>query len=358
MSKHRTFRSAGRARSLLPASRAARVTVVLSVICLAAIVICTGTGSQFISPYRVLQAIFGQMPFLQHLFGEAPPMDQVVVTKLRLPRIVIAVLIGASLAVAGAILQGVIRNPLASPDVIGITEGASFGAVMFIFLFAGSVSIHWMPFFAIAGAILITALLYALAWKKGVSPLRLVLIGIGVSAAVKSVSYMLIIAGPLQLADRSLTFMAGSIYGMSWDKDVLTLLPWVLVLLPAAWVQARHVDIQALGDQLAGSVGAHVQKQRLLLIGLSVALAGAAISIGGAIAFIGLMAPHMARRLVGPSFRYVMPVSALVGAILLLTADLVARTAFLPRDVPAGVFTAAIGAPFFLYLLYRNRNRY
>lgn len=184
------------------------------------------------------------------------------------------------------------------------------------------------------------------------------LIGIGVSAAVKSISYMLIISGPLQLADRSLTFMAGSIYGMSWDKDVMTLLPWVAVLLPVTWLQARNVNIQALGDDVASSAGAHVQKQRLLLIGLSVALAGAAVSIGGAIAFIGLMAPHMARRLVGPSFGSLLPVSALIGAIVLLAADLVARTAFLPRDVPAGVFTAAIGAPFFLYLLYRNRNRF
>lgn len=197
-----------------------------------------------------------------------------------------------------------------------------------------------------------------LAWKNGVSPLRLVLIGIGVSAAIKSISYMLIISGPLQLADRSLTFMAGSIYGMSWDKDVMTLLPWVAVLLPLTWLQARNVNIQALGDDVASSTGAQVQKQRLILIGLSVALAGAAISIGGAIAFIGLMAPHMARRLVGPNFGSVLPVSALIGAILLLVADLVARTAFLPRDVPAGVFTAAIGAPFFLYLLYRNRNRF
>ena len=277
--------------------------------------------------------------------------------QLRLPRIIIAVLIGAALAVAGAILQGVIRNPLASPDVIGITEGASLGRFFsssYLRAPYPSIGCRSSPY----SALFITGLLYVLAWKNGVSPLRLVLIGIGVSAAIKSISYMLIISGPLQLADRSLTFMAGSIYGMSWDKDVMTLLPWVAVLLPLTWLQARNVNIQALGDDVASSTGAQVQKQRLILIGLSVALAGAAISIGGAIAFIGLMAPHMARRLVGPNFGSVLPVSALIGAILLLVADLVARTAFLPRDVPAGVFTAAIGAPFFLYLLYRNRNRF
>ncbi|RIX53172.1 iron ABC transporter permease [Paenibacillus nanensis] len=337
--------------------RAVQVSFILLAICAAAIVVSTGAGAQFISPLHVVKAILGQVPFLKEIVGHVPRAEEVVILKLRLPRIAAAVLIGAALAVAGAILQGVIRNPLASPDVIGITEGASLGAVLFIFIFTGTVSIHWMPVFAIIGAFVISGLLYVFAWKGGVSPLRLVLIGIGISAAVKSVSYMLIISGPLQLADRSLTFMTGTIYGMSWDKDVLTLLPWVAVLLPIAWLQSRSVDIQALGDEIASSVGARVQLQRLLLIGLSVALAGAAISIGGAIAFIGLIAPHMARKLVGPAFGKVLPVSALLGAILLLLADLVARTAFLPRDVPAGVFTAAIGAPFFLYQLYRNRNR-
>lgn len=338
--------------------RAVKASFVLLALCLAAIVLSTGAGSQFISPMNVVKAILGQIPFLEGIFGQAPQMEEVIILNFRLPRIAAAVLIGAALAVAGAILQGVIRNPLASPDVIGITEGASLGAVLFIFIFTGTVSVHWMPVFAIAGAFAISGLLYILAWKGGVSPLRLVLIGIGISAAVKSISYMLIISGPLQLADRSLTFMTGSIYGTSWDKDVLTLLPWVVILLLVAWLQSRNVDIQALGDEIAQSAGARVQMQRLLLIGLSVALAGAAISIGGAIAFIGLIAPHMARKLVGPSFSKVLPVSALIGAILLLVADLVARTAFLPRDVPAGVFTAAIGAPFFLYQLYRNRNRF
>jgi iron complex transport system permease protein len=260
--------------------------------------------------------------------------------------------------VAGAILQGVIRNPLASPDVAGITEGASLGAILFIYVFQGTISIHWMPLASILGAFFITALLYVLAWKKGASPLRIILIGIGVSAAIKSFSYMLIISGPMQLANQSLTFMTGSIYGVSWDNDVLTLLPWTTVLLVLTWLQARQVNIQALGDDIATSVGSRVQLQRLLLIVLSVSLAGSAVAIGGAISFIGLMAPHMARRLTGPSFSGVLPVSALLGALILLVADLIARTAFLPRDVPAGVLTAAIGAPFFMVLLYKNRNRF
>lgn len=281
-------------------------------------VISVGVSSHYLPPQTVMKA----------LFGMAEPGEQVIVMNLRLPRILVAVLVGASLAVAGAILQGVIRNPLASPDVAGITEGASLGAILFIYLFQGSISIHWMPLASILGAFIVTGLLYVLAWKNGASPLRIILIGIGVSAAIKSVSYMLIISGPMQLANQSLTFMTGSIYGVSWENDVLTLLPWTALLLILTWLQARQVNIQALGDDIATSVGSRVQLQRLLLIVLSVSLAGAAVAIGGAIAFIGLMAPHMARRLTGPSFSSVLPVSALLGALILLVADLVARTAF------------------------------
>lgn len=346
MSKYKSFQTSNGKLSFLIEKRALWVTLVLFILCAAAMVISTGIGSQYISPSQVISSLFGQ----------ADPTVEIIVEKLRLPRILTAVLVGSSLAVAGAVLQGVIRNPLASPDVTGITDGASLGAVLFIFFTSGTISIKYMPLAAILGAILVTGLLYVLAWRGGVTPLRLVLVGTGLAAALKSISYMFIIAGPMQLAERSITFMTGSIYGASWDSDVFILLPWVVILLPLTWFQARKVNIQALGDEVAVSAGAHVQKHRLLLIVLSVALAGSAIAIGGAIAFIGLMAPHMARKLVGPSFGSVVPVSALLGALILLIADLVARTAFLPADVPAGVFTAAIGAPFFMYQLYKSRN--
>ncbi|WP_274650469.1 FecCD family ABC transporter permease [Paenibacillus humicola] len=347
MSKYSAYRTPGSAFSALIEKRTVWTAGILLAFCAALMIVSTGIGSEYISPLTVVKAIF----------GSADPTSQVIVEQLRLPRIVIAVLVGASLASSGAVLQGIVRNPLASPDITGVTEGAALGAVLFIFLFQGTISIHWMPLASIAGAFAIAVLLYVLAWKNGVSPLRLVLIGIGISAAVKSISYMFIISGPMQLANQSLTFMTGTIYGSSWDNDVVTLLPWVAVLLPLTWLQARQVNIQALGDDVASSAGARVQKQRLVLLTLSIALAGSAVAIGGAISFIGLMAPHIARKLVGPSFGGLLPVSALIGAIILLVADLVARTAFLPQDVPAGVFTAAIGAPFFMYLLYRNRNQ-
>lgn len=328
-----------------------RKSLIISLLLLAAtvvvMIVCTGIGSQYIAPGEVVRSVFG--------YGS--DANELIIRSLRLPRIVTAVLIGASLAVAGAILQGVVRNPLTSPDNIGITGGAVLGAVSFFFFFSERLSIHWLPLFAITGALAATLLIYALAWKKGASPLRLVLIGITLTAAMNSLSYMMMIMGPVVLANQSLTFMTGSIYGVSWAKAVQPLFPWVLVLMPVLFMMARHMNVQELGEDVASSVGSMVQRQRFLLILLSVALGGAAVAFGGAITFIGLMAPHMARRLVGPSFGALLPVSALLGAILLLLADLAGRTIAPPLDIPAGVFTASVGAPLFIYLLYRNRNR-
>ncbi|SFE25782.1 iron complex transport system permease protein [Paenibacillus catalpae] len=347
MSKYKTIRWEKPKLSYLLEHKTLWTTLILLLLCIAGAILSTGIGSQFISPVEVVKS----------LIGKGSAMHEVIVLKLRLPRIVVAILVGAALASAGAVLQGLIRNPLASPDVTGITEGASLGTVLFLFLLGGHVSVHWMPVASIFGAYAVTVILYLLSWKNGASPLRMVLIGTGLSAAFKSISYMFIIASPYFLADRAMTFMTGSIYGSSWEKDVYTLLPWLIVLLPATWLMARHVNVQALGDDVAGSTGASVQRQRLILLLLSVSLAGAAIAVGGAIAFVGLMAPHMARKLVGSSFGGLLPVSALIGAVILLVSDLVARTVFAPLDIPAGVFTAAIGAPFFLYMLYRHRNQ-
>jgi iron complex transport system permease protein len=279
-----------------------------------------------------------------------------IVRSLRLPRIIISVLIGAALAVSGAILQGVVRNPLASPDTVGTTGGATLGAVSFFFFFSDKLSIHWLPLAAIIGAFGATLLVYVLSWKQGVAPLRLVLVGIGFTAAMSSLSYMMMISGPIVLANQSLTFMTGSVYGTSMEKTVLPLLPWIVILLPLVLVLSRHINIQELGDDVARGVGSAVQLQRFLLLLLSVALAGAGVAFGGAIGFIGLLAPHIARKIVGPTFGALVPAAALVGAIVLLLADLAGRSLFQPHDIPAGVFTAAIGAPFFIYLLYRSRN--
>lgn len=338
----------GRKYSFQINRRTVTVISVLAIINLAAIIICTGMGSKFISPIAVIRAFLG--------IGEET--DSMIIFSLRLPRVVIAILVGSALAVSGALLQGIVRNPLTSPDIIGITGGASLGAVVFILYFS-HVSIRYMPLSAIAGAFATAFLIYIFAYRRGITPLRLVLIGIGMATALTAVTYMLILTAsftPTAVAVKAFTFKTGSIYGVSWERDVKTLLPWIVVLMPIALIYARHLNVQELGDEVAVSVGSSVHKKRTILLIISVALAGAAVAIGGAINFIGLMAPHIARKLVGPAYGGVIPVSALIGSLVLLLSDLVARTAFIPLDIPAGVFTAAIGAPFFIYLLYRHRN--
>ncbi|MDF2684333.1 MAG: yfhA 1 [Brevibacillus sp.] len=292
---------------------------------------------------------------LKSLVGMGDSTHQLVVVNLRLPRILVSVMVGAALAVSGAILQALVRNPLASPDLIGTTNGATAAAIAFIAFSNGAYSIHWLPLVALVGGFFAAALTYATAWKRGLSPFRFALIGVSISTAMGALSVYFMISGPLYLASQALGWMSGTVYGTSWDH-VLALLPWVFGFLLITLSQARTLNAQELGDDVAKGVGVRVEKKRLILIAVSVALAAAAVGIAGGIGFVGLMAPHMARKLVGSSYGALLPASALLGGIFVLLADLAARTLFVPLDVPAGVFTAAVGAPFFMYLLYRSRR--
>lgn len=337
--------------SFLLDKQALRVITVLFVVLVLAALVSTGMGQMAIHPLNVLKA----------LFGYGSEMEQLVVTSFRLPRIVLAILAGAALAVSGAILQGIIRNPLASPDIIGIAGGASVAVVTFFALFSDrsnslTVSIHWLPLAAFIGAFFIGFLVYVLAWKEGVSPLRLVLIGIGLAAAMKALTTLMMILGPIYRATEANIWITGSVHAANW-REVLTLLPWVLVMGMIALFRTRHLNVQELGDEVGRGLGSAIQKERLILLILSTSLAGGAVAFAGGIGFVGLMAPHMARRLVGSAYGVLIPASALIGALIVLLADLAARTLFAPLEVPAGVFTAAIGAPYFIYLLFRQRHR-
>lgn len=289
------------------------------------------------------------------LLGIGSEENALIVEQFRLPRIVIAILVGAALAVAGAIMQGLVRNPLASPDILGVSGGASVFAVGFLILFE-TASIKWLPPIAFLGATLTTFLLYALSWKKGVTPLRLVMIGVGIKIAAGAIVTMLIMFSPFLLQNKALLWLTGSIYGVDWN-DVFMILPWVVGLILVAGFLARRVNIQQLGDDLATSLGSSLQLDRFLLLMICAALTGTAVSVGGDISFVALLAPHIAKQMIGPSFGGAMTLSAFLGAIIVLLADLIARMAFSPIEVPVGVFTSAIGAPFFIYLLYKNRNR-
>ncbi|MFG0215247.1 FecCD family ABC transporter permease [Brevibacillus porteri] len=314
-------------------------------IVIAVAVVSLGMGEMKIAPLDVVKV----------LLGIGSEENALIVEQFRLPRIVIAILVGAALAVAGAIMQGLVRNPLASPDILGVSGGASVFAVGFLILFE-TASIKWLPPIAFLGATLTTFLLYALSWKKGVTPLRLVMIGVGIKIAAGAIVTMLIMFSPFLLQNKALLWLTGSIYGVAWN-DVFMILPWVVGLILVAGLLARRVNIQQLGDDLAKSLGSSLQLDRFLLLMICAALTGTAVSVGGDISFVALLAPHIAKQLIGPSFGGAMTLSAFLGAIIVLLADLIARMAFSPIEVPVGVFTSAIGAPFFIYLLYKNRNR-
>ncbi|WP_100636530.1 FecCD family ABC transporter permease [Marinomonas sp. ef1] len=301
-------------------------------------------GEEFIALPKVFQA----------LLGNGDQASQFVVETLRLPRVLMAAMVGAALASSGLVLQSMIRNPLASPDIIGITGGASAAAVCFLSFFATAMGIIWLPIFAISGALLAALLIYTLAWNSGVTPMRLVLVGIGISSVMGAVTTFVIAASPLSSSITAYIWLTGSVYGASW-VEVKALLPWLLISWPLAFYLARRVNTQELGDQLATGLGVPVQRLRLALLFLSVIMAAPAIAYAGAVGFVGLIAPHIARRLVARSFALLLPTSALVGACLVMLADLCGRLLFQPLDIPAGVFVSAIGAPFFIYLLYRQR---
>ncbi|RWZ54647.1 iron ABC transporter permease [Halobacillus fulvus] len=316
----------------------------LAILTMAVFLISLASGSNYIPVQDVIAVLIGISE--DHAF---------VLNELRMPRVLMGFMVGASLGVAGLILQGVIRNPLASPDIIGVTGGASVGAILFLSFLAGTVSVVWLPLAAILGAFVATTLIYSLSWKNGVTPIRLILIGIGISALMNAVVTMLIVLSDTTVTTRSYLWLTGSLYGSNWEEIGL-MIPWVLVLLPIALLFSNIVNVKELGDDVASGLGIHVQKYRFILIAVSVALAGAAVAFAGGIGFIGLIAPHITRLILERSFAILVIGSALIGGMMVLIADIVARTAFLPLDIPAGVFTAGIGAPFFIYLLYRNRQ--
>lgn len=336
--------------SVLMDTSALKKIVLLMVLTMLAVIISTGIGDMQIAPWKVVSVFF----------GGGSSIDQLVVTSFRLPRILIALLAGMALAVAGGILQGMIRNPLASPDIIGVTGGAGAAVVAFLTIFSNKdntllVSIKWLPVAAFIGAAIIAFLVYFLAWKKGVSPVRLVLIGIGISALTQACTTLLMIMGPIYRASQANIWITGTVNGSDW-QDVWILLPWSIIFIFLSFMITRQLNIQELGEEVATSAGANVQRQRFILLLMSTALVGGAVAFAGGIGFVGLMAPHMARRLVGSSFGALLPVAALIGGLLVMLADLIGRTLFLPLEVPAGVFTAAIGAPYFIYLLFKTRH--
>jgi iron complex transport system permease protein len=314
---------------------------------LAAMVVNIGVGEYPIAPFDVVRTVL-------HLPTDNPDYDFIVNT-LRLPRMLVAALVGLALGISGAIMQGLTRNPLADPGIIGISAGAGLVAVTLIVV-VKDVPAGIIPAASFAGALVVAALIYVLAWKHGDSPIRLILVGIGLGAIAGAATQLMITFGDLYDVQRALIWLTGSVYGRSWE-EFWPLLPWVVVFAPLALFLSRDLNALNLGEEVARGLGIRVARQRGLLLITAVALAGATVAAAGTVGFVGLMAPHIARRLVGPDHSGLLPTAGSLGALIVVAADLVGRTAFAPVELPCGLITAAVGAPFFLYLLYRQRKQ-
>ncbi|PNE40746.1 MULTISPECIES: FecCD family ABC transporter permease [Streptomyces] len=339
-----------------PARRRAPLLLVLGLAAalLSAALLSAGTGAYGIPVGEVAGSVLHRL----HLGGAA--LDRVgesVLWNVRLPRVVLALLVGASLGCAGALMQGVFGNPLAEPGVIGISAGAAVGAVGAIALGLTFLGNWTVTVCAFAAGLLTVGLVYLLSRSGGRSEVvTLILTGIAVNAfAGALIGLFVFLADNAQISQ--ITFwQLGSLSQATWPK-VLAVLPCALAGLAVAPLYARKLDLLALGERSARHLGVDVERLRIVLILVVALLTAAAVAVAGIITFVGLLVPHLLRMAAGPGHRFLIPGSALAGALVLVVADLAARTAVAPAELPLGVLTALFGSPFFFWLLRRTRRR-
>ncbi|MFC4609224.1 FecCD family ABC transporter permease [Streptomyces maoxianensis] len=327
--------------SFLVHRRAAVVAAVLGVVLAAVCVAYLCVGESFVAPAEVLKVLAGQ---------DSP--DELVVGTLRLPRMVTGLLVGAAFGVAGALIQTVARNALASPDIIGISQGASavtVGAMTF-----GVASYTVLPYLSVAGGIVAAALVYVFAWRGGLHATRFVLIGIGFAIALRSVTTLFMTKGDYLVAQQAQIWMTGSLNGRSWEEA--TPLGWtLLVLVPAILWAARAQRTVSMDDDTATALGVRLGRVRLGLVLLGVVLASVATGAAGPVDFVALLAPQITRRTTRTA-QIPLLGSALMGAVVVVLADLLARKLLAPTELPVGVLTAAVGAPYLIWLIVRSRT--
>ena len=269
----------------------------------------------------------------------------------RLPRAVLAILLGGALAISGVLVQSVVRNPLASPDILGINNAAGLVAVS-VLMFLPNLAFYWMPIFAFLGGVLSFVILWFVCGFN-FRPIKMAIIGVALSALWAAISHYLMLTNPVEI-NTAMLWLTGSLWGRSWSY-LNVVLPWLIVLLPLPFIFCRDLDTLGLGENKASTLGVTVNKVQISVLVLAVALSTTAVAICGPIAFLGLVAPHLARRLVGGRHRTLLPAALIIGALLLQLSDILARVIDPPTELPAGILTAIIGAPYFFYLLMRTK---
>lgn len=286
------------------------------------------------------------------LTSESDAFAHSVVWDVRLPRLLDAMLVGAALGVAGALLQVVTRNPLADPTILGVTAAA--GLATSILLVIDPLAPQWrLALGAVIGGITGAGFIYVIAWEGVVSPIRLTLAGVALSAFFGALIVGLL-SSSRTFIQLSLGFLAGGLFGSEW-ADLQSMLPYVVPALVAAYLLSGQLNVLVLGDEVASSLGVLTNRTRLFVLTVVGVLTGAAVAVAGLVSFVGLVSPHLARFAVGNDHRYLLPASAITGAVLVGGADLGAKLIIRPSEVPMGIITAAIGAPFLLYLVRFHR---
>ncbi|MCR8641647.1 iron ABC transporter permease [Paenibacillus sp. N1-5-1-14] len=301
---------------------------------------------------------------LRTLFRYEPnPVYDLVIMEFRLPRILISMLVGMGLGVAGAVIQGVTRNGLADPGILGINAGAGAAIVIFLFFFQGKIkgaglaSLMAMPLFGLIGGVTAAVIIYLFAWKNGrMDTQRLLLSGIAVASGLGAVILFLTLKMNPNDFEMALMWNSGSVYHADW-RYIVSILPWLLILIPFILRKAYILDILQLKEDTVLSLGVASEKEKAILLLCSIGIVSGCVSVSGGIGFVGLMAPHIAKQLVGHAHRRIIPMCALVGAILVTMADFIGKMVFAPAELPVGIVISIIGVPYFIGLLYRQRGR-
>ena len=318
-------------------------------------VLAVGVGAVPVPPISVLSMAARALGL--HIFAAPDATTAIIVSQLRLPRVVAAVLVGCSLAVCGVVMQGLFRNPMASPEILGVSAGGSLGAVVAITSGLAAVSQLLMPVLTIAGALLATTLIYLLSSSRGTTSLLFIIIaGMAISALCGGLTSGLLLFARQYEVSQYVFWTMGGLDGRTWQHVLFSapvLLPGVLALI----FFSRELNLFSLGEEGAHSLGVHVERVKRVLLALSAVITGVAISVSGPIGFVGLLVPHLLRMLVGPDHRRLIPASALGGGLFLVVCDLVGRSIAPPFEIRVGIITAVIGSPYLLSLLLRTQRR-
>ena len=323
-----------------------RVTVlfVLLGLCIMSLLISVSIGAVRIPLRDVIKAI---------IYTE-DGISRQIIWNIRLPRTLVAGLTGICLALSGVILQGVMRNPLASPGIIGVSSGAGLAGMIVLIVLPNYY--YLVTPFAFVGALVTTVIIYLLAWKNGINPLRMILAGVAISSLLSAGINALMIFYPDRVHG-VIWFMVGGLAARTW-KHFYILWPYTLIGVSAALILPQKLNILMLGDEIAISLGLRVERTRMIFIALASLLAASAVSVVGLLGFVGLIVPHITRLIIGSDHRYLMPATILSGATIIMACDTIARVIMDPIEIPVGIIMAALGAPFFLYLLRGGLKRH